>query len=61
MGLDTRKPVFGVCEQQRLRPACADTQPDELLVIPSLESIMVYATNAGSLKHLLQVKFQLSS
>ena len=23
MGLDARKPVFGVCEQQRHRPACA--------------------------------------
>ena len=26
MGLDTRKPVFGVCEQKRRRPACASAQ-----------------------------------
>ena len=23
MGLDTRKPIFGICEQQRRRPNCA--------------------------------------
>ena len=26
MGLDVRKPVFGVCKQQRLRPACSSIQ-----------------------------------
>ena len=26
-----KKPVFGVCEQQRRRPACASTQPDQRL------------------------------
>ena len=31
MGLDVRKPVFGFCEQQRRRPACACMQSDQLL------------------------------
>ena len=26
LGLDVRHPVFGVCKQQRLRPACAGQQ-----------------------------------
>ena len=29
MGLDARKSVFGVCEQQRRRPACASAQSDQ--------------------------------
>ena len=31
MGLDARKPVFGVCEQQNGRPACAYEQSDQRL------------------------------
>ena len=31
MGLNTRKPVFGVCEQQRCRPACTSAQSDQHL------------------------------
>ena len=31
MGLDGRKPVFDVCEQQRRRPACASAQSDQRL------------------------------
>ena len=31
MGLDPRKPVSGVCEQQRRRPACTFAQSDQLL------------------------------
>ena len=31
MGLDVRKPVFGVCKQQRRRPACASPQSDQHL------------------------------
>ena len=31
MGFDARKPVFGVCEQQRHRSACASVQSDEHL------------------------------
>ena len=29
MGLDARKPVFGVCEQQRRRRACASLQTNQ--------------------------------
>ena len=28
-GRDARKPVFGVCEQERCRPACASAQSDQ--------------------------------
>ena len=31
MGLVTTKPVFGVCKQQRRRPACASGQSDQRL------------------------------
>ena len=31
MGRNTRKPVFGVCEQHRHRPACASAQSDQHL------------------------------
>ena len=31
LDLDTRKPVLGVCEQQRRRPACAPSQSDQHL------------------------------
>ena len=31
MGLNARKPVFGVCEQHRCRPACASAQADQRL------------------------------
>ena len=31
MGLDVRKPVFSVCEQQRRLPGCASTQSDQQL------------------------------
>ena len=34
MGLGVRKPDFGVCEQQRRRPACASAQTDQRSVIP---------------------------
>ena len=37
MGLHTRKPVFGVCKQQKRRPACAYVQSDQAFVICSLE------------------------
>ena len=40
MGLDVRKPVFGVCEQLRCRPASAATQSDQRLVIRFFESII---------------------
>ena len=31
VGLGARKPVFGMCEQQRRRPACASAQSDQRL------------------------------
>ena len=31
VGLDARKPVFGVCDQQRRRPAWASAQTDQRL------------------------------
>ena len=32
MGLDARKPVFWVCEQQRHRPACTSEQTELRLI-----------------------------
>ena len=40
MDLNARKPVFGVCEQQGRRPACASAQSDQRRVIHLLESIL---------------------
>ena len=40
MVLDARKPVFGVCEQQRCRQACAFTQSYHPFVVCLLESII---------------------
>ena len=37
-GLNARKPVFGVCKQQRRRPACASAQTDQHLCFRFLES-----------------------
>ena len=31
MGLNARIPIFGVCEQQKRRPACASAQSDQRL------------------------------
>ena len=50
-GLDARKPVFGVCQKQRCRPACASAQTDQHLCF----SLKVSYFN------LLQAKFQFSS
>ena len=36
MGLDTRKPVLGVCEQQRHIPDCPSVQSDQCLNCYSL-------------------------
>ena len=40
MGLNARKPVLGVYEQQRCRPVCASTQTDKRLCCCFLESII---------------------
>ena len=40
MGLDVRKPVLGVCEQQRRSPVCASVQTDQRLFIRFLESVI---------------------
>ena len=40
LGLDTRKPVFGVYEQQRHRSACASMQSVQRLFICLLDSII---------------------
>ena len=40
MGLDARKHVFGVCEQQRRRPSCASLQTDQRLCYLLFESII---------------------
>ena len=50
MGRDARKPVFGVCEQQRRRPACASTQSDRAFAMYHIETC-----------YNVQAKFQLSS
>ena len=40
VGLDARKPVFGVCKQQRRRPAWASAQSDNHLCFKLIESII---------------------
>ena len=38
MSLVTRKPVFGVCDQGRLKPACAATEARQRLEISDIET-----------------------
>ena len=38
MSLATRKPVFGVLEQVRLKPACAATEAKQRLEISDIET-----------------------
>ena len=45
MGLDARKHLFGVCEKQRCRPACASVQTDQRLRYSLFESISKNATS----------------
>ena len=40
IGLDARKPVFGVCEKHRRRPACASAQTDQRLCYSLFRSII---------------------
>ena len=54
MGLNARKPVFGVGEQQRSRPACASVKSDQHLCYSIIEKYVSYID-------LLQGKFQFSS
>ena len=42
MGLDMRKPVFRVCEQQRDRPACASAQSDQGLCYSLLSKLATF-------------------
>ena len=53
LGTDTRKPVFGVCQQQRRRPACASAQSDQCLCYSIIEK--------KSHLNLQQPNFQFSS
>ena len=53
MGRDARKPVFGVVEQQRRRPACASAQTDQRLCY----ALFGKYHNVN----LIQVKFKFSS
>ena len=55
MDLDARKPVFGVCEQQRYRPDCASAQPDQRLYY-SLSGSIISRLTKGKLS-----RFQLVS
>ena len=52
LGLVARKPVFGVCEQHRRRPACASAQSDQRLCYTPFFKVAYV--------NLVQVKFQFS-
>ena len=53
MGLDARKPVFGVCEQQRRIPACAYAQTDQRLCYSLFGSIISKLASGENLIFLL--------
>ena len=56
MVLNARKPVFGGCEQHRLRPAWASVQSDQRFVIRVLEStISKLATSEITVFYLVSV------
>ena len=46
--MDTRKPVFGLCKQQRCRPACASAQSDQQLCY------LLYAKYSIQVKYTIQ-------
>ena len=54
MGLNVRKPVFGVCQQQRRRPVCASVQSDQCHCYSSLESI-IFRLNTSQISIFLLV------
>ena len=54
MGLDARKPILGVCEQQKRRLACAYAQTDQRLCYSLFWKVTSYL-------NLLQAKFRVSS
>ena len=59
MGLNARKSVFGVYEQQRCRPAYADAQSDQRLCYSLLKSfISIFATSKISILYLVSVTEQ---
>ena len=45
MSLVTRKPVFGVCDQGRLKPACAATEARQTLEISDIETRGIILSN----------------
>ena len=38
LSLVTRKPVFGICDQVRLKPTCSATEPSKSLEISAISS-----------------------
>ena len=48
MSLVTRKPVFGVCDQVRLKPACSATETSKSLEMLDLENRNMILSNRNN-------------
>ena len=52
IGLNARKPVFGVCEKQRCRPACASVQSDQRLCYLCIGKYHIFTCYEGNFNFL---------
>ena len=55
MSLVTRKPVFGICDQVRLEPACAATEASQRLEISDLETRSIILSRQRITKTLIRL------
>ena len=56
MSLVTRKPVFRVCDQGRLKPTCAATEARQRLVISDIETRSIILSRQRTTKALIRLR-----
>ena len=56
LSLDTRKPVFGVCDQVRFKPACSATDTSQSLEISAIASRGIILSRQRTTKALIRLR-----
>ena len=56
LSLVTRKPVFGVCDRVRLKPACSATRTSQGLEMLDIASIDIILSKQRTTKALLRLR-----